>query len=119
MGMVPTSRTTSAIEMRTGIFHRAGTALERTKCHAAQRHRAARLLAVGLFVLATPARAAPSWTETVLRAPVAEAGRQVMIDVTVLRPRAAGPFPVVVLSHGSPRSAEEGRREGRQWLLSA
>jgi pimeloyl-ACP methyl ester carboxylesterase len=75
-------------------------------------------LIASLLALASAAQAAPSWTETVMRAQVAEAGWRVMIDVTVLRPVTAGPFPVVVLSHGSPRSAEERRREGRQRLVS-
>jgi pimeloyl-ACP methyl ester carboxylesterase len=64
------------------------------------------------------AQAAPIWTETVMQAPVAIGARQVMIDLTVLRPEGAGPFPIVVLSHGSPRSAEDRRREGRQRLVA-
>ena len=64
------------------------------------------------------AQAAPAWNETVIRAPVAGAGQRVTIDVTVFRPDAAGPFPIVVLSHGSPRSTEDRRREGRQRLLA-
>ena len=43
---------------------------------------------------------------------------QAYIEVTVFRPMAAGPLPIVVLSHGSPRSAEDRRLEGRQRLLA-
>ena len=73
-------------------------------------------LATLLLVLAAAAQAAPPYDESLVRAPVAEGARRVLIDVTVFRPRAAGPFPVVVLSHGSPRNAEERRLDGRQRL---
>ena len=53
-----------------------------------------------------------------MRAPVPHGAQPVMIDLTVLRPEGAGPFPIVVLSHGSPRSAEERRRDGRQRLIA-
>jgi pimeloyl-ACP methyl ester carboxylesterase len=110
----------------------AGTAFVRTKCNAArqkaafertrggaaQRRRATRLVVVGLLALATGAHAAPLWTETVMQAPVANGVQRVMIDLTVLRPEGAGPFPIVVLSHGSPRSPEDRRREGRQRLIA-
>ena len=88
----------------------AGTALERTRS-AAQRQAAA-----FLFALATVAQAAPFYDESVVRAPVAEGARRVLIDVTVFRPKSAGPFPLVVLSHGSPRSAQDRRLDGRQRL---
>ena len=72
--------------------------------------------AVAFAISASAASAVPAWTETVIRAPV-DAGREkIEIDVTVLRPRGAGPFPIVVLSHGSPRSPAERRRDGRQRL---
>src|SRR5258708_11449904 len=74
--------------------------------------------AMALLVLAGESRASSAWTESVIRAPV-DAGREkVEIDVTVLRPRGAGPFPIVVLSHGSPRSAAERRVDGRQRLTA-
>ena len=73
----------------------------------------AALLAAGL----AGAHAAPA-RESVLRAPVVSGVEQAYIDVTVFRPDGAGPFPVLVLSHGSPRSAEDRRREGRQRLAA-
>ena len=73
---------------------------------------------VAFAISAQAAGAAPAWTETVIRAPV-DAGRErVEIDVTVLRPKGMGPFPIVVLSHGSPRSAAERRTDGRQRLTA-
>ena len=74
-----------------------------------------RLLAAFSLALALPAQAA-LLQETVLRVPVVAGVEQAYIDVTVFRPPGAGPFPVVVLSHGSPRSAEDRRAEGRQRL---
>ena len=68
-----------------------------------------------LLVWAQVAFAGP-WTETVMQAPVTGGHQRVMIDVTLFRPAGAGPFPVAVLSHGSPRSAEDRRLEGRQRL---
>ncbi len=56
--------------------------------------------------------------ESVLRVPVAEGGKDAYIDVTVLKPDGAGPFPIVVLSHGSPRSARERRAHGRLRLVA-
>ena len=68
--------------------------------------------------MASRKAAAPAWTESVIRAPV-DAGREkVEIDVTVLRPAGAGPFPIVVLSHGSPRTPRERRLDGRQRLTA-
>lgn len=73
-------------------------------------------IAVALVAFASAAQAAPSWTEYVVRAPITTGPKQVLIDVTVFRPQGAGPFPVVVLSHGSPRSPQERRTDGRQRL---
>ena len=69
-----------------------------------------------LLVLAPPSFAALD--ESVIRAPVVAGVEQAYIDVTVFKPKGAGPFPIVVLSHGSPRSAEARRREGRQRLAA-
>lgn len=88
----------------------AKTALERTQ-GAVRRALAVLLVAAGL-----PAFAAPG--ESVIRAPVVAGVEQAYIDVTVFKPRGAGPFPIVVLSHGSPRSAEDRRREGRQRMAA-
>ena len=72
-------------------------------------------LAALVFAIATAAQAAP-YEESIVRAPVADGARRVLIEVTVFRPKSAGPFPIVVLSHGSPRNAEERRLDGRQRL---
>lgn len=91
----------------------AGRSPERTRSAAQLRmHCAAVLLA-----LALPAHAA-RLHESVIRAPVASGSEQATIDVTVFRPRGDGPFPIVVLSHGSPRSAEDRRAAGRQRMVA-
>jgi len=76
----------------------------------------ARFFAILVLALALPARAALG--ESVIRAPVVSGVEQSYIEVTVFRPQGAGPFPIVVLSHGSPRSAEDRRRQGRQRLVA-
>ena len=75
-------------------------------------------LLASLLLLAGTAQAAVAWTESVIRAPVDAGLERVEIDVTVLRPKGTGPFPIVVLSHGSPRSAAERRTDGRQRLTA-
>jgi pimeloyl-ACP methyl ester carboxylesterase len=76
-------------------------------------------LAAALLALALPALASPSVPdEKVMRVPVVKGLQQASIDVTVFRPQGVGPFPLVVLSHGSPRTAEERRRDGRQRLVA-
>src|SRR4051794_26676925 len=82
---------------------------------------AAAMMAVA--VCAATAFAAPvdssGLNEAVMRAPVVDAhGRRDLIDVTVFRPDGRGPFPLVVLSHGSPRSAGERRTDGRQRMVA-
>jgi dienelactone hydrolase len=74
-------------------------------------------LAATLLALALPARAA-ALEETVLRVPVVKGVEQAFIEVTVFRPRGAGPFPLAVLSHGSPRSAQERRTVGRMRFVA-
>lgn len=69
-----------------------------------------------LLALALPAQAA--LTESVMRVPVVSGTEQAYIDVTVFRPEGAGPFPIVVLSHGSPRNAQERKLGGRQRLAA-
>jgi pimeloyl-ACP methyl ester carboxylesterase len=63
------------------------------------------------------AHAAPI-NESVMRVPVVSGVEQAYIEVTVFKPEGVGPFPVLVLSHGSPRSAEARRAEGRQRMAA-
>jgi dienelactone hydrolase len=56
--------------------------------------------------------------ESVMRAPVADHGETATIEVTVFRPQGRGPFPIAVISHGSPRSARERRANGRVRLAT-
>ena len=72
--------------------------------------------ALAAVAFALPAQAA--LPEAVLRVPVVAGLEQAYIDVTVYRPHGAGPYPLVVLSHGSPRDARERRAEGRQRLAA-
>lgn len=73
------------------------------------------LRGAALLLLAAPAAALD---ESVLRVPVVAGVEQAYIDVTVFRPGGHGPFPLLVLSHGSPRSAADRRRVGRQRLAA-
>ncbi|HXZ48585.1 MAG TPA: alpha/beta fold hydrolase [Usitatibacter sp.] len=73
-------------------------------------------LAAALLAGSLGARAAPN--ESVLRVPVADGAGRALIDVTVFRPDGPGPFPIVVLSHGSPRSAAKRRAHGRTRLAA-
>jgi dienelactone hydrolase len=80
-----------------------------------------RLSTAGLFGLMVGVAAvacAGTPDESVMRVPVVNGTEQAYIDVTVFRPAGPGPFPIVVLSHGSPRNAEERRLEGRQRLAA-
>ncbi len=56
--------------------------------------------------------------ESVMRVPVIKGEREAYIDVTVFKPDGRGPFPIVVLSHGSPRSAAQRRALGRLRLVA-
>lgn len=72
--------------------------------------RAVRLLAcIAALALAGAALAG----ELVLSVPVKSAADSVTIEVTLFEPEGDGPFPVAVLSHGSPRSAPDRRTMGR------
>jgi len=66
-------------------------------------------------IAAAQVAANPRLDETVVRVPVlsGEGGRSDLIDVTVFRPAGVGPFPLVVISHGSPRTVADRRRAGR------
>jgi dienelactone hydrolase len=87
-----------------------------------RRQGAARRLGAALLVAAAccgnAQGAAPSFSESVVHAPVEYRGARVLIDVTVFKPEGAGPFPIVVLSHGSPRTPAERRSGGRQRLAA-
>lgn len=84
---------------------------------AAQRPRAVAAMAWVLFATLGVARAA-ALHESVMRVPVVKDGERAAIDVTVYRPDGPGPFPIVVLSHGSPRSADERRADGRERMTA-
>lgn len=95
---------------------KSGTSLERTRS-AAQRRRAGAWLAAALLSLPLAGYAAPTH-ESVIRVPVVSGVEQAYIEVTVFRPEGRGPFPVLVLSHGSPRSAAARREGGRQRMVA-
>ena len=82
---------------------------------AAQRLRT--VVALAALAFASAAQAGPLH-ESVMRVPVVKDGERASIDVTVYRPDGPGPFPIVVLSHGSPRSAAERRADGRQRMTA-
>lgn len=90
--------------------------MERTVA-AAHRRRAVLRGGLAALLLAVSSTVA-AITETVIKAPVVQGVEQAYIDVTVFRPEGRGPFPLLVLSHGSPRSAEARRREGRQRMAA-
>lgn len=80
-------------------------------------HRLSTAGLLGLVVGMAPVAWAATPEETVLRVPVTQGIEQSHIDVTVFRPSGSGPFPVVVLSHGSPRAASERLTFGRARLV--
>ena len=80
--------------------------------------RAVRALAIVLLALAAVPAQAARFHESVLKVPVVAGLEQAYIDVTVFRPAGEGPFPLLVLSHGSPRSAADRRAQGRQRLAA-
>jgi dienelactone hydrolase len=72
------------------------------------------MLAVVLAGLPLCARpAAPAVIEDVVTIPLPPAARWPYLVATVLRPEGDGPFPVAVISHGSPAGAAERARMGR------
>ena len=76
------------------------------------------LLCVALLAAFSLCVEAAELPESVMRVPVTDRGETVMIDVTVFRPEGHGPFPIAVLSHGSPRSARDRRAMGRMRLVT-
>lgn len=66
---------------------------------------------------AMPARAA-QLHESVIRVPVVDRGQSTSIEVTVFRPDGTGPFPIALLSHGSPRKPAARRRGGRLRMVA-
>lgn len=94
--------------------------MERTQAAARRLRAAVAALALGASaaVLATPVDSS-GLHESVMRVPVVSAGgERDLIEVTVYRPDGPGPFPIAVVSHGSPRSAADRRAEGRQRLFA-
>jgi len=75
----------------------------------------ARAAAAVLAAVPLAAAASLAFEESVRRVPVAAGPGlpEATIEVTVIRPASPGRFPLLVLSHGSPRSADDRRRAGR------
>ena len=77
-----------------------------------------KLFVAALCALAFGARA-EALRESVMKVPVGnwlDGGGT--IEVTVYKPAGPGPFPIAVLSHGSPRNAEQRKSAGRQRLAA-
>lgn len=68
-------------------------------------------ISAGLHASAHPAE--PAVIEEVVTIPLPPAARWPGLVATVLRPEGPGPFPVAVISHGSPANAAERSRMGR------
>jgi len=94
----------------------ARTAFERTP-GAVQRRRAVALLA-GMFIACMSGARAEALHESVMKVQVGNWLDGGTIEVTVYKPEGAGPFPVAVLSHGSPRNAAQRKSAGRQRLAA-
>ena len=60
--------------------------------------------------------------EQVVRVPLqatTDGGEQTfMLETTLYRPAGNGPFPAVIINHGSPRAAEDRRGRGRERLVA-
>lgn len=59
-----------------------------------------------------------SLNEQVVRIPMMAEGKKIFLEGTVYRPNGPGPFPLVVLSHGSPRNAAD-RTKPRSRFIKA
>jgi dienelactone hydrolase len=72
--------------------------------------------------LTVPVDAALALHEEVVHVPLRAPGdggeTTFLLETTLYLPDGAGPFPAVVINHGSPRSAEERRARGRETLLA-
>lgn len=77
----------------------------------------AKLLLAALCALAFGARA-EALHESVMKVQVGGWLDGGTIEVTVYKPDGPGPFPVAVLSHGSPRNAAQRKSAGRQRLAA-
>lgn len=54
----------------------------------------------------TPSMAVPTQTE-LIKVPVAKKDTIYQLDAKIYKPQGNGPFPLIVLTHGTPRSAED------------
>jgi dienelactone hydrolase len=74
----------------------------------------------GVAACAQPAATAEDATiEEVVTIPLPPAARWPHLVATLLRPEGPGPFPVAVISHGSPANAAERARMGRYRAMAA
>lgn len=73
------------------------------------------MLAIGMAgsAAAQDAAPAPAPVEEVVVIPLPPAARWPHLVATILRPEGQGPFPVIVMNHGSPGTAAERARMGR------
>jgi dienelactone hydrolase len=76
-----------------------------------------RLFAGLVLALAAAAAQGAGHTEAVMKATIASFLERESIVVTVHKPEGSGPFPLLVLSHGSPRSADDRLTFGRARLV--
>jgi len=74
-------------------------------------------MSAGMPASAEPAE--PALIEEVVTIPLPPAARWPHLVATVFRPEGNGPFPVVVISHGSPANAAERARMGRYLARAA
>lgn len=71
------------------------------------------VLALGIAGTASAQYAAPVPVEEVVAIPLPPAARWPHLVATILRPEGQGPFPVIVMNHGSPGTAADRARMGR------
>ena len=81
------------------------------------------VLAAALLCAAAPCAATghqydPALREEMVMVPLPDAAGWPALTATTYRPPGDGPFPLIVLSHGSPANAEERGRMGRYRVVS-
>jgi len=76
------------------------------------------MLLAAAFPVAVPAQDSNNLHEQVMAIPLWDGAVPAALVATAYKPDGPGPFPVVILSHGSPGSAAERQRMGRYRVLS-